>query len=153
MDIKFVLAFLLLSGIWSCNSSEEKKRSYSDTTSRIIAQNEEQSPLQASMDRGAIVYMDFCMRCHQAEGKGVEGSFPPLAGADYLQNNRLESIRAVKYGQNEPIVVNSITYNGVMAAMGLSDQEVADVLNYSMNSWGNKQVKMVTETEVASVEK
>ena len=53
--------------------------------------------------------------------------------------------------ENGEIEVNGKVYNGVMAPMGLSDQEVADVMNYVMNNWGNKQEKMVTEAEVAEI--
>ena len=114
---------------------------------------EQDTSLKASKERGGLVYTDFCMQCHLANGKGIPGSFPPLAQSNWLSEKRIESIRSVKYGQNGEITVNGETYTGVMAPMGLSDDEVADVMNYVMNSWGNTQDKMVTEEEVAAVEK
>ena len=66
---------------------------------------------------------------------------------------REESIRVIKYGQEGEIVVNGKTYNSNMAALGLSDDEVADVMNYITNSWGNKNNKIVTEAEVSSIKK
>ncbi|NND87984.1 MAG: cytochrome c [Flavobacteriaceae bacterium] len=105
------------------------------------------------MERGAIIYKDFCNQCHRPTGKGIGRSFPPLAGSDYLMNKRTESIRGVKYGQQGEIVVNGKIYNGVMAPMGLSDQEVVDVMNYVMNSWGNEQDEIVTLEEVSSITK
>jgi mono/diheme cytochrome c family protein len=104
-----------------------------------------------SIERGGMLFTDFCMQCHMANGKGIEGTFPPLAGSDWLTDKRSESIHAVKYGQSGEIVVNGKTYNSVMVRMGLSDQEVADVLNYVMNSWGNSQKKMVTAEEVSKI--
>jgi cbb3-type cytochrome c oxidase subunit III len=113
----------------------------------------QQNTLQQSIANGKEVYADFCMQCHQATGKGSGSSFPPLDGSDWLKNKRTESIRAVKYGQKGPIVVNGKKFNSMMPAMGLSDEEVADVMNYVMNSWSNKQTKMVTVSEVALIKK
>ncbi|NNE15009.1 MAG: cytochrome c [Saprospiraceae bacterium] len=109
-------------------------------------------PLKESIKRGEEVYADFCKVCHMPTGEGMKGVFPPLAKADYLLNNREESIKAVKNGQKGEIVVNGATYNGLMAPLGLDDEEVADVMNYILNSWGNSSDKMVTEEEVSKVE-
>jgi mono/diheme cytochrome c family protein len=92
------------------------------------------------------------MTCHLANGKGSE-TVPPLAGSDWLQTKRKESIHAVKFGQTGPIKVNGINYNNTMPPMGLTDEEVADVMNYVMHSWGNKQKMQVTVVEVAGVKK
>lgn len=91
------------------------------------------------------------MQCHLPNGKSTKGIFPPLDGADWLTEKREESISAVKFGQSGEIVVNGITYNNVMPPMGLSDREVADVMNYIMNSWSNTQNKKVTENEVKAI--
>lgn len=109
--------------------------------------------LEKSMARGSEIYADFCVTCHLPNGEGVSGTFPPLANSDYLKNNRTESIRGIKYGQQGEIVVNGISYNGVMPPMGLSDEEVADVMNYILNSWGNQSKKRVTEKEVSQITK
>jgi mono/diheme cytochrome c family protein len=76
-----------------------------------------------------------------------------LAGSNWLTQKRLESIKAVKYGLKGNIIVNQKPYNGVMSAMGLNNTQVADVMNYTMNSWENKQKEIVTPKEVASVKK
>jgi mono/diheme cytochrome c family protein len=76
-----------------------------------------------------------------------------LAGSDWLTNKRKESIYAIKYGLSGPIKVNEKAYNNAMASLGLEDEEIADVMNYIMNSWGNTQKKMVTVEEVAGVKK
>lgn len=112
-----------------------------------------QDPLKESIERGNEIYTDFCISCHLPNGEGVESVFPPLAKSDYLIKNREGSIRGIKYGQEGEIVVNGKTYNGMMAALGLSDDEVADVMNYITNSWGNKNDKIVTEEEVSKVKK
>ena len=107
--------------------------------------------LKASMERGKIVYEDFCVTCHLPTGEGVENTFPPLANSDYLMKNREASIRGVKYGQRGELEVNGVIYNNTMMPMGLSDEEIADVMNYVYNSWGNKNEKLVTAEEVAGI--
>jgi mono/diheme cytochrome c family protein len=102
---------------------------------------------------GKEIYADFCMQCHGANGKGDTKNFPPLDGSDWLKTKRNQSIAAVKFGQSGQIAVNKIKYNSSMPAMGLTDQEVADVMNYIMTSWSNKQTKVVTEKEVAAIKK
>lgn len=114
---------------------------------------QEKSKLQQSINRGNDVYVDFCMQCHLANGKGDLINFPPLDGSDWLTKKRKLSIESVKFGQNGPITVNGKKFNNIMPPLGLSNQEVADVMNYIMNSWGNKQKKMVTVEEVAAVKK
>jgi mono/diheme cytochrome c family protein len=109
--------------------------------------------LKASIERGRDVYNDFCVTCHLGNGDGTKGIIPPLAKSDYLLNKRIESIRAVKYGQQGKIKVNGVEYNGIMANQQLTDEEVADVMNYILNSWGNKGKKTVTVEEVRSVKK
>ena len=107
--------------------------------------------LKASMARGKELYADFCVTCHLPSGKGVEDTYPPLANSDYLMANREASIRGVKYGQRGEMVVNGVTYNNTMVPLGLEDEEIADVMNYVYNSWGNKNEKMVTVEEVANI--
>ncbi|TYA84354.1 c-type cytochrome [Seonamhaeicola marinus] len=109
--------------------------------------------LEESKKRGEEIYLDFCVTCHMPNGEGTPNVFPPLAKSDYLFKNREASIRGIKFGQSGELTVNGITYNSAMAAMGLSDDEVADVMNYITNSWGNKNDKLITEEEVAKIKK
>ncbi|MEX0996631.1 MAG: cytochrome c [Flavobacteriaceae bacterium] len=142
------LAFLGLL-LFSCQSKEKnnpEKNEY--VASKSIQQK---TDLQKSIERGREVYDGFCVQCHLPNGKGTKGIFPPLDGADWLTEKRAESIHAVKYGQKGEIVVNGVTYNNVMPPMGLSDREVADVMNYIMNSWSNTQNKKVTIEEVKGI--
>jgi mono/diheme cytochrome c family protein len=107
--------------------------------------------LSKSIARGKDVYNDFCIVCHKPNGEGTEKIFPPLAKSDFLVKYREESIRSVKYGQKGKIKVNGIEYNGTMPLPGLKDEEIVDVMNYIMNSWGNKSDKSVTISEVKSL--
>jgi len=115
-----------------------------------VSQNDN---LKASMERGSEIYTDFCISCHLPNGAGIEKIYPPLAKSDYLIINKEASIRAIKYGLNGEIIVNDEKYNNTMTSLGLSDDEVADVMNYISNSWGNKNDKLVTEEEVSKIKK
>lgn len=108
--------------------------------------------LNKSIARGKEIYTDACITCHLGNGEGVKGTFPPLAKADYLIKFPDMAISAVKYGQKGKIVVNGVTYNGMMPNPNLGNDEIADVMNYILNSWGNKSAKpMITEKIVATI--
>lgn len=140
--MKHLTLILLTVFVLSCNSNEKKY---------VLATAVDQDGLAESIKRGEDVYTDLCITCHLADGKGVPKSFPPLANSDYLKNNQAESIKGVKYGMKGEITVNGEKYNSIMAPLGLSDEEVADVMNYINNSWGNDFGKMITPQEVTKV--
>lgn len=108
--------------------------------------------LKASMTRGQEVYTANCVSCHMEKGEGMEGVFPPLAKSNYLMADKKRSIVQIIKGVSGPIKVNGIEYNGEMAAIDLSDQEISDVLNYVRNSFGNKGAA-VTPEEVKAARK
>ena len=94
--------------------------------------------------RGQMLYADFCVRCHLPDGTGETGLIPPLANADFLQDIQA-TVQSIKYGIHGPITVNGVIYNNTMAPMGLENDEIADVTNYILNSWGNSADVIVTE--------
>lgn len=126
----------------------EKKYSFT-----LTKDFQEKTPLEKSMANGKEVYVDFCIQCHMANGKGDEKNFPPLDGSDWLSKKPNESIHAVKFGQTGEIIVNGKKFNNVMPPMGLSNQEVADVMNYIRNSWSNKYPKMISLQQVEAIKK
>ena len=135
----------------SCNSSE-KKKDFSAVNISKEDINQQNPKLKESMTRCKSIYSGFCVSCHLPNGKGVHKAFPPLANSDYLVNNRIQSIKAIKYGQSGKIIVNGESYNNVMSSLGLENDEIADVMNYITNSWGNSNDKLVTEAEVSGIE-
>lgn len=137
----------------SCNSGKKKDQSNVSSEKITISDSSGQEKVSESYKRGEDVYSNFCVTCHLPSGKGIPGNFPPLAGSDWLTDKRTESLKAIKYGLSGPIVVNGENYNNVMAAQGLSDQEVADVMNYISNSWGNTSKKEVTVEDVKALSK
>ena len=106
-----------------------------------------------SIKSGAEIYQDFCVQCHMTNGKGVSGVFPPLQASDYLLNNIDLSIAGIKYGLKGKIVVNDVEYEGVMNKQGLDDEEIADVMNYILNQWGNSSEAFITQMHVERVQK
>ena len=86
---------------------------------------------------GERIYAQNCAACHQGNGAGIPGAFPPLAGSDYLLSNPERAISVLVNGLSGTITVNGQTYNGVMPAVQLSDEKMANVLTYILNSWNN----------------
>ena len=117
----------------------------------ISAQDE---TLSNSIKRGKLLYEDFCVRCHMPDGKGQKDIIPPIAKSDFLFKHMEESIKALKFGGIDgEIIVNGVKYNSRMEKMGLYDDEIADIMNYTLNSWGNKYDKIIKEDYVKSLKK
>jgi glucose/arabinose dehydrogenase/mono/diheme cytochrome c family protein len=87
--------------------------------------------------RGKPLFMQACAPCHQLQGQGTPGAFPPLAGSDFLAANRERVIRGLCEGLTGLIEVKGVSYNGFMPPAVLSDQQLADVVTYVLNSWDN----------------
>jgi len=103
-------------------------------------------------EKGKQVYMGLCFACHQPDGKGMPNVFPPLAGSDYLLADRERAIRVVLKGMTGPVVVNGKKYDSAMPPQeaALTDAQVADVLTYITNAWGNSGDAFTTD-QVKSV--
>lgn len=89
------------------------------------------------IERGHTVFATNCAACHQQNGQGVPNAFPPLAKSDFLNADRIRAIKVVTGGRQGKIVVNGNEFNGVMPAWTLSDEDIANVLTFVYNSWGN----------------
>lgn len=107
-----------------------------------------QDALKESMERGKTVYQNTCLACHQSNGSGVPGLNPPLKKTKYVLGDKKMLINIVLEGLDEEIEVNDEVYSNVMPAFNmLKDQEIADVLTYVRNSFGNK-ASAVLEADV-----
>ncbi len=113
--------------------------------------NKQDDELNKSMALGKELYLESCVNCHLANGEGLKAIFPPLAKADFLLKFPEKAIHAIKFGMKGPVKVNGLAYDNAMPPAGFSDKEIADVMNYINNSFGNKSTKLVTEKIVAAV--
>jgi len=94
----------------------------------------------AMMTRGKKVYEEYCKTCHQPTGMGLGTVYPPLAKSDYLKKTPLATvIKEVVNGKAGKVIVNGKEYNGVMAPLPkkYTDEDIAGVLTYVYNSFGN----------------
>ena len=108
----------------------------------------EEDPFTLAMNRGALVYAN-CAGCHQASGVGVAGAIPPLADSEWVTGSTERLAAIILRGLQGPITVRGTTYNSVMAGNpNLTDADVAAVMTYIRNSWGNEG-SMVTREMVA----
>lgn len=107
-----------------------------------------QDGLKASIERGKKVYDNTCLACHQVNGSGVPGMNPPLKKTKWVLGDKKTLIEVVLKGLDKEIEVNDETYSNTMPSFAmLSDQEIADVLTYIRNNFGNK-ASQVKEADV-----
>jgi nitrite reductase (NO-forming) len=131
-----------LAGEKSLDELQAKVREAIQTDPRIAGLGKE-----IQTKKGKRVYTQTCFACHQGEGQGIAGVFPPLAQSDFLMADKERSITTLIKGLAGPIRVNNVDYNGVMPPVMLNDEQVANVLTYIRNTWGN-QGDAVTIDEV-----
>lgn len=126
------------------------KASATASTTPMSTKAPSSDDLSARIAAGGRLYKTYCVGCHQAEGQGIQGTFPPLAKSDYLMTDKSRAIAAVLNGLTGPVEVNGQRYNGVMPPMGhLKDDEIADILSYVRQSWGNEG-EAVSAADVAA---
>ena len=103
---------------------------------------------------GEAIYLSRCMSCHQVDGMGIAGVFPPLVETDWVRGDRGRLIRLVLDGMMGEVKVNGVVYSGAMPPWKafLSDDEVAELLTYIREAWGN-DASAVTAQQVALVRK
>ncbi|MCB0272480.1 MAG: nitrite reductase, copper-containing [Bdellovibrionales bacterium] len=115
-----------------------------DAAPKVVAMNKSQR-----LEFGKRIYEQNCMACHQAGGKGLATAFPPLANSDFLNKDKARAIHIIINGLSGKINVNGQEFDGVMPAQNLSDEDVANVLTYIYNTWGNSGMD-VSPGDVAS---
>ncbi len=119
---------------------------------RSLAELQGAPPAAGGAIDGAAVYASRCAACHQANGNGLPGVFPPLAGSEWVVGSARTLTAVVLHGVEGPLTVKGHTYNGVMPAFAaqLSDDEMAALLTHIRGQWGNA-AEPVTADAVAAV--
>jgi len=111
----------------------------------------EQQPAQTSKQRGAALYKQYCLTCHQADGSGVPKLNPPLIKTTWVSGEKPKLIKWVLQGSVEKVDIDGESYTNNMPAQNyLTDQQIADVLTYVRSSFGNK-ASAITPAEVKTV--
>ena len=114
------IAYCLL--LISCDSQEEVKRK------------------QYYID-GQVLYKTHCANCHQENGQGLAGLYPPIMGSDYLTKNKESVLCSMRNGLQDTIIVNGKSYHQPMPAnTQLQALDVAEIATYIYNEWGNEKV-------------
>jgi mono/diheme cytochrome c family protein len=99
---------------------------------------------------GKRLFTSICAACHQPTGRGLPNVFPPLAGSDFLNANKDRAIQTVIFGRKGEVVVNGLKFNNSMPSFPLSDEDIANVLTFVYNSFGNSGLE-VTPAEVKAL--
>ncbi|MFD2909710.1 c-type cytochrome [Flavobacterium ardleyense] len=132
--LTYFIAFLSLTAFFLSSFTNKESKGYED---RAYFQD---------LTNGKLQYERHCLMCHKQNGEGVAKSFPPLAKSDYLNADSDRAIRIVLYGLYEPIVVNGKPYENYMIPhKDLSDKDIADILTYVYESWGNNKTKITVD--------
>jgi nitrite reductase (NO-forming) len=107
----------------------------SENTGNVVISSEFQA---TKYPKGARIYNQLCFRCHQPNGMGIQGVFPPLKGSDYLKKaTKRKLLEQVLKGSNENLTVNGTHYFTPMPAQVSNIDDAVEVVNYVLNAWGN----------------
>jgi mono/diheme cytochrome c family protein len=111
----------------------------------------EKKETATAYSRGKLLYAAYCLACHQADGSGVPNLNPPLIDTKWVTGSKATLIGMVLKGSKGQVEIDGETFHNTMPAQAqLTDQQIADVLTYIRNSFGNKS-SAVTTAEVKSV--
>jgi mono/diheme cytochrome c family protein len=110
-------------------------------------QNEKSIEFRRYYSSGALLYQSHCQNCHGDNGEGLSALIPPLTDSNYLIKNKAELACSIKSGLKGPVVIKTKAFDDAMPANDLSPIEIAQVLTYVGNSFGNK-LNTINEQEV-----
>ena len=117
----------------------------------VVAQVKKPVSISASVARGKILYKEICATCHQTDGSGVPRMNPPLIKTSYVLGDKAKLIKVLLLGLNEEVEIEGEYYSNPMPSQAtLKDQEIADVLTFVRNSFGNKAAA-ITPAQVKAV--
>ena len=138
MRIKTLCFALALAGLaMACNDSK------TESTNNVAALNNKERQYYSN---GKGLYQRLCQSCHRDTGEGLGMLIPPLKKSDYLMKDVVGAARVIRYGLEGAIVVNGQEYNQPMPPHSdLTPLEIAEILTYISNSWGNEHGGVTTE--------
>ena len=146
--LSVLLALLLSATLFAQTKSVQKKPTQSKSST---VSSSSSSGMKASIERGTAIYKSACLTCHQADGAGVPRMNPPLIKTKWVLGDKKQLITLMLKGMNEPIEIDDDEYHNPMPPhKELTDQQIADVLTFVRNNFGNK-ASPVTANEVKNV--
>ncbi len=151
-----VCIVLVCTALGSCTTDKPKGESDDSYTPQPMSRAEEPGNADkdaAGVDRGQKVFKQYCITCHMANGQGLSGVYPPLAGSEFLDDKQ-KTISAVANGLSGEIIVKGKKYSNVMPPIpgSYSNADIAAVVNYVMKKFGG-EAWTTTEAEIAAIRK
>lgn len=113
----------------------------------ISCESDESIEFDRYYSTGAVVYQTHCKNCHGANGEGLSDLIPPITDSVYLKHNKNALACFIKSGLKGPVTINGKAFDDAMPANDLSPMEIAQVLTYAVNSFGNK-LNTINEQQV-----
>lgn len=136
-----IIAGTFIVSFYSCGGNKTSSESTPSSTENVVvneSSTDGKTPVNSELyTKGEEIYKQTCQACHQANGEGIPNAFPPLAKSDYLLANKTRAIEQVIKGSSGEITVNGQKFNASMPPQDLTDDQIAEVLNYVLHSWGN----------------
>ena len=144
--MKEVIGILVIGILVGCGSENSTSSQNTEDVKMEEAIVEGSGIDKTLMEKGKAIYVQ-CLACHQANGEGITGAFPPLANSDYMLADINRMIKTILNGTTDPIMVNGTEYPGntMTKFTHLSDKDIAAVATYVLNSWGNPGGVVTTE--------
>ncbi len=116
-----------------------------------VAASAPSAAVKASIAAGLPIFTENCVPCHQADGTGIPHTNPPLIKTPFVTGDKTRLIKIILNGFNDDVEINGERYSNTMASHDfLNDQQIADLLTYVRNSFGNK-ASAITEAQVKAV--
>ena len=145
----FVIVLLTACG---GGASEKANAPKEKTVEKEVVKEKTVSALETQMKAGEKIYIDKCVVCHQADGNGLKGAFPPLKDADYLVADPVRGIEQVLNGSNEEMIVNGEKYTAPMTPQVETKEDAIAVVNYVLMEFnGYTEDKMLTIEDAADI--
>lgn len=147
-----IIAGIIIANLFSCGGNETQGKTPAllneNTGGEVSSSTKEGAAISNELyAKGEEVYNQTCRACHQANGEGLPSAFPPLAKSDYLLADKVRAINQVIKGSTGEIIVNGQKFNSTMPPINLNDEQISNVLNYVLHSWGNNG-EVITVEEV-----
>lgn len=145
----FVFVLLLIPCLVKAQTKKPVTKKPASSASKTVSSAS--NNVKSSITRGKVVYTQFCLTCHQVDGSGVPNLNPPLIQTKWTLGPKNILIEQVLKGSSGKVEIDGETFHNTMPPLvTLTDQQIADVLTYVRNNFGNK-ASIVTPAEVKAV--